>query len=290
MSRAFRERLAYSAYFVEGISGFADLGRVFARSAGGGAIGVELRVDAGRVVFIPYVRDLAPGANRHPVASSIVDCLRRLQGQAVEESPPGWVMEFTLPGLADLAAKHAAAEEELQAARAKADEARARLGEIDRYRQLLWQEGKFGLEAISRQAFAALGYQVSDDLDQPCVLFNAGERVLVEVEGSPAAAGMEAHYRLRRRMEEAISEGRPHKGVALVNGWRLNPPATRETQYVDALRIAAESMRYCLLTTSQLFEVLRRHMEGDKSVSSAFWQRLMSCEGVFDLDSLSTGQ
>ena len=285
---SFRGRLAYSAYFAVGIPGFANWAHVFARSAGGAAVGVELRVDAGRVVFIPHVRDLAPGANRHPVASSIVDCLRRLQGQAVEESPPPWVKQFTLPGSAELEAKHAAAEEELAAAQAKATEARAHLGEIDKFRRLLWQEGKYGLEAAAREAFAALGCQTSDDVDEPCVLYRGSERLLLEVEGSPAAVGMEAHYRLRRRLEEAIAEGRPQKGVVLVNGYRLSAPESREVEYVDALRVAAESMRYCLLTTSQLFEVVRRHMEGDGQVAQAFWQRLMSCEGVFGLDSMSS--
>jgi hypothetical protein len=288
---SFRERLAYSAYFVGGIPGFAGFARVFSRSAGGAVVGVELKVDSGRIVFIPYVGDLTSGANRHPVASSIVDCLRRLRGQAIGESPPAWVSGVTLPGLAELESQRAAAKETLEAAQAKAAETESRVAELGKYRRLLWGEGKYGLEAIAREALAALGYKVSDDLDQPCTVFNSGAQLLVEVEGSPAAVGMEAHYRLRRRIEESITEGRPHRGVVLVNGFRMNAPETRDVQYVDALRIAAESMRYCLLTASQLFEVLRRHLDSDKDVSEAFWQQLMSCEGIFDLDSLpSTGQ
>jgi len=286
---SFRARLAYSAYFVDGIPGFASFGRVFARSAGGAAIGVDLRIDAGHAVFIPHVRALA-SADRHPVASSMVDCLRRLREQGAEESPPHWAHEFTLPGLAELEATSAAADEALEAAQAKAAEAKTRLVELDKYRRLLWQEGKFGLEAVARQAFAALGYNLSDNLDEPCTLFSSGEQLLVEVEGSPAAVGMEAHYRLRRRLEEAIAAGQPHKGLVLVNGYRLTAPETRQTEYVDALRVAAESMRYCLLTTSQLFEVLRRQMEGDGQVAQSLWRRLTSCEGAFDLTDLPSQQ
>ena len=225
---SFRERLAYSAYFVEGIPGFAGFARVFARSAGGAAIGVELRVDAGRVVFIPYVA--RPGARRQPPPGRVVDS--RLPppfaGAGRRRVAAALGARCHAPGLADLEAKHAAAEEALEAAQAKAAETGARVAELDKYRRLLWQEGKYGLEAVARQAFAALGYQVSDNLDEPCALFNSGERLLVEVEGSPAAVGMEAHYRLRRRIEEAIAEGRPHKGVVLVNGHRLSAPESRE--------------------------------------------------------------
>jgi hypothetical protein len=49
----FRTRLAYQAYFDEQTPGFAGSGCVFARSAGGAAIGVELRLGPGRAVFLP---------------------------------------------------------------------------------------------------------------------------------------------------------------------------------------------------------------------------------------------
>lgn len=278
---AFRDRLAYRAYFSDAIPGFDGFGRVFARSTGGAAVGVELRVDAGKIVFLPPVAEPGKGAERHPLAEAIVDCLRRLLALTADESPPRWVREHTLPGLAELEAERSAAQEALAGAQSRLNEADGRLRDLDRYRRLLWQEGKFGLETAVRDAFALLEFQVTKDIDEPGALFTAGEKVLLEVEGSPQAVGMEPHYRLRRRLEQAIAEtGRPQKGLIVVNGFRLAPPQERPPQYSDALRVAAESMRYCLLASSDLFAVVKRHLEGDASAAGALRERLLSCEGA----------
>jgi hypothetical protein len=285
--QSLRQRLAYSAYFNDGIAGFSSFGKIFARSAGGAAVGVELTVDAGSVVFLPYVRDMTSSAQRQGVASALVDCVRRFLGKAVEGAPPPWVAQQMLPGLAERQSNLDDALVVADEAQSKLDEAKARLEELDRYHRMLWQEGKLGLEQPVREALKALGYKATESIDEPCALYNGTERILLEVEGSPAAVGMEPHYRLRRRIEDEIAaSGKPQKGVVVVNGYRLTAPQTRETQYVDALRVAAESMRYCLLTTHQLFEALRRHQEGDATIADVFWQRLFTCEGLLDLEGL----
>jgi hypothetical protein len=284
---AFRGRLSYRAYFAEGIPGFDSFGRVFARSAGGAAVGVELQVDAGRVLFVPPVRDPGGSMERHPLAEMILGCLRRLLDAVVEGPAPSWVKEYALPGLADLEAKHEAAAREVAEAEGRLVEAKARLQELDKFRRLLWQEGKYGLEAVAREALRLLGFQVTHSLDEPCVLYSGGERILLEVEGSPETVGMEPHYRLRGRLEEAIAgTGKAQRGALLVNGHRLMAPESRPSQYADALRVASESMRYCLFTSAQLFDVVRRHMEGDQQAAEAFRQQIAACEGVLALEDI----
>ena len=284
---AFKKRLGYRAYFADAIPNFSEFGHVFARSAGGAAVGVELTVGAGRIVFIPPVAEPGASSDRHPLAKTIVDCLRRLLGREAEGPAPLWLKEYTLPGLAELETQHETATSAVAEAQGQLAEAKANLQELDKYRHLLWQEGKYGLEATARDAFSLLGFQITPSLDEPCALFADSDKILLEVEGAPAEVGMEPHYRLRRRLEEAIAEsGKRQKGVLLVNGFRLKTPADRATQYSNALRVAAESMRYCLLTSTQLFEVTKRHLEGDQQIAGAFRQCLAASEGVFDLDSL----
>ncbi|MDI6856784.1 MAG: hypothetical protein QME71_00485 [Dehalococcoidia bacterium] len=282
---AFRDRLAYRAYFSDAIPGFDGFGRVFARSAGGAAVGVELRVEAGRIVFLPPVAEPGRGAERHPLAETIVNCLRRLLALTAEESPPRWVRDHTLPGLPELEAERSAAQEALSGAYARLQETEARLSDVEKHRRLLWQEGKFGLETAVRDAFALLGFQVTKDIDEQGAVYMAGEKLLLEVEGSPEAVGMEPHYRLRRRLEQAIAEtGRPQKGLIVVNGFRLAPPGERPPQYSDALRVAAESMHYCLLASTDLFAVVKRHLEGDASAAKSLRELLLLCEGALSLE------
>lgn len=282
---AYRRKFAYRAYVSETIADFPSFGRVFARSAGGAPVGVELAVGGGCVVFLPPPRKVASGQERYAFSDTLQACIRRALDRAVEGPPPPWVDQYALPGLADLQAERAQAEERLAEARDALDHAAARLAELEKYRRLLWQEGKLGLEGPVREALALLGFSVTPDLDAPAELRFERQKVLLEVEGSPSAVGMEAHYRLRRRLEQGIAEsGQPQRGLLVINGHRLLPPAERPPQFEDSLRVAAESMRYGVVTAEQIFQAVRAALEGDQETVGAFRARLLSAEGVLSSD------
>lgn len=284
----FRTKLAYRAHFSEAAKGFPSFARVFARSAGGAAVGVELRVGEGRIVFLPPIRSPGKGAERYAIARTILDCVRRMLDVQADEPAPGWLAAFPLPGLAELEAAEGEVEERLSRAQEELAAARAHRQEIDRYRRLLWQEGKYGLESAARDALRLLGFTVTEDPDRPAEVSYEGQTALLEVEGAREAVGMEPHYRLRRRWEEELARsGRAPRGLIVVNGYRLQAPEERPTQYVDALRVAAESMRYGLLTSDRLFEVVRRVLEGDDAAVASFRARIFDAEGEISLNESS---
>jgi hypothetical protein len=162
--------------------------------------------------------------------------------------------------------------------------------ELDRYRRLLWQAGKYGLEEPVRAALALLGFRVvPQDIDAPAELWLEADRrskrtALLEVEAGDDAVGLDGHYRLRRRLEEAIAQGKPQRGLLIISGYRTQPPAERPAQYQDTLRVAAESMRYCVATTGQLFQAVRAALEGDEATVHAFRERLLTAEGIMQED------
>jgi hypothetical protein len=287
----FRKKLAYRAHFVETAKGFPTFGRVFARSVGGAAVGVELRAGGGRVVFLPAIRSPGRGTERYPIARTILDCVRRSLDVTAAEPAPPWLAAFPLPGLAELETAETEAGERLSRAEEEVAAARARREEIDRYRRLLWQEGKYGLDAPVRDALRLLGLTVTDDLDQPAELSFEGQTALLEVEGAQDAVGMEPHYRLRKRWEETLARsGQAPRGLVVVNGYRLRPPEERPTQYVDALRVAAESMSYGILTADRLFEIVRRGLDADEAAVVAFRARLLGAEGEVTLNESSNAR
>ncbi len=79
-------------------------------------------------------------------------------------------------------------------------------------------------------------------------------------------------------------QGKPQRGLLVINGYRTISPAERGAQYQDALRVAAESMRYCVATTEQLFHAVRASLQGDKETVGAFRERLLTTEGVLQED------
>lgn len=279
----FRTNLLYRAYFSEGALGPGA--RVFARSTGGAAVGVELPVGNGRVVFLPPLRTPKTGTDRYKIAEAILSGIHRSLAMAAAGPPPPWASRYALPGLAEREERRQEAERELSATEARLAEARAETESLDRYHRLLWQEGKHGLEAIVRDALRLLGFQVTDDLDRPAEAAWEGQTLLLEIEGSSEAVDMTPHYRLRRRLEEALEKTASRQlGLVVVNGHRLKPPEERPAQYVDALRVAAESMRYGLVTSHQLFRAVERALEKDEPAVEAFRERLLRAEGVAALD------
>jgi hypothetical protein len=279
----FRTNLLYRAYFSEG--GLGPGARVFARSAGGAAVGVELAVANGRVVFLPPVRSPGTGTDRYPIAGCILDSIRRALAMAAAGPPPAWAGRYALPGLAEREARRQEAEGELASAEARLAEARAEAETLERYRRLLWQEGKHGLEPVVREALRLLGFTVTDDLDRPAEAVWGEQTLLLEVEGSSEAVDMAPHHRLRRRLEEALEKtARPQRGLIVVNGYRLRAPEERPAQYTEALCVAAESMRYGLVTGLQLFEAVERALEKDEAAVAAFRDGVLHAEGALAVE------
>ncbi len=287
---AMRTKLTYHAYYDETAPGFAGAANVIARSAGGAAVAVQLKVAQGSVVFLPPPARPPTSEARYAFSNALQDAIRHALNVASRSAAPAWVAEYDLPGLSERIAGRDAAKATAEQANAELLEQEERVQELDAYRALLWQEGAYGLGRPVRDALALIGFRVAPpDADAPAQLHleksGSGRRVaLLEVEAGIGAAGMAAHYRLRRRLEEAIAAGHPKRGLLIINGHRTVAPADRPPQYDDALRIAAESLRYCVATTEQLFHAVRAEMSSDEVTVAAFRERLLTTEGVLQED------
>lgn len=83
----FGVRLAFRAYVSEQEEGFPRYGRVFARSPGDAAVGVELKVGRGRVVLLPPLGQVDYSRDRIPLANSLYNCLERMQEGETGQRP-----------------------------------------------------------------------------------------------------------------------------------------------------------------------------------------------------------
>jgi len=281
----FGGKMAYRAYFDEGAPHFA--GRVFARSPGGAAVGVELDAGAGRIVFVPPPARPLTGDERYAYSNALQDAIRQTLRAAAETKAPRWAVEYSLPGLSDRLSERDDARARVldaQQALARADEA-AR--ELECYRRLLWQEGKFGLEQVVREALTLIGFELTpNNLDRPAAvsLREPAGTALLEVDAAAQAVGLEGHERLRRRLEAAGVRGGPTRGLLVINGYRTSPPEKRAAQYHDDLRAAAERAGCCVATTEQLFHAVRAALAGDEATVRAFRERLLTTDGVLGDD------
>jgi hypothetical protein len=277
------EGVIYRAAFTEGAAGFPGA-KVIARSPGGAAIAIDMPLAGGRVIFIPAISSGILSSQRADFATRVVAAIRNTLLLSAEGEPPEWVEEETLPGLAEARTRMEDAEAKLDELEADLDEARNTFRGLDRYRRILWQEGKYGFELPVRDALTLLGATAYSQPDEPAVFSLALESVMVEAESSNGEVGMEPHYRLRERLETKIAHDKRRSfGVVIVNGYRELPPEERPQQYSESLRIAAESMRYCILTATDLFDAVKDKLEG-RGDASAFFKRIVATEGVFSAE------
>ena len=268
---------AYRAHFdVRRMEG----ARVFARSQGGAAIGVELPLPAGRLILVPALKAAPAGEGRYAASEALQAGLRRTLGAVAQGRAPAWLGPMALPGLAErqkaLQEARAAAEAATEALRA----AEASYEALERFQRLLWQEGAVGLDPVVVEALRLLGFDVLDrDPAQLEIRLGAGS-ALVEIEASEHPVEMAAHHRLRQRIERTIERrGQAPRGILFVNGQRLLPPPHR-AHVTDAVRIASETMRYCVAPTSGLYDAVVANLNGDDDAVAAYRQRLMAHDGV----------
>jgi hypothetical protein len=285
-----RGKLAYRAYIDENAPGAVGAARVFGRSAGGAAVAVEIAVEGGRVVLLPAPAREPAGDQAYSFSSALQEGIRRALRLASGSTAPDWVAGIDLPGLRERLETRQEAAQGLLEAQERLGAADEALDDLTRWRALLWQQGVAGFEEPVRAALALLGFRViAKDTESPAQLqldrgHGAIESALLETDAGEGEVGMAGHYRLRRRLEEAIEQGRPKRGLLIINGHRRRPPGERSRQYSEALRIAAESLRYCVATGEQLFHAIRAQLAGDEATVATFRDRLLTTEGVLKED------
>ena len=271
--------VAYRAHFGDAVA----RGCAFVRSQGGAAIGVELPVERGRIIFLPAMKPPPSGDARYAMSDALQAGIRRTLGVIAEGRPPGWLSAYPLPGLDERAAALDEAQRVHDESQSALDAAAASHDELARYRRLLWQEGALGLDDVVIDALKLIGFDVYATDRRELELRSDNLSALFEIESSEHPIDLAPHHRLRQRIERAIERrAEAPRGVLFVNGQRLDSPSQRTQPVTDALRVAAETMRYCIAPTSTLYGAVAAQLRGDDVAVTAYRARLMTTDGVLD--------
>ena len=275
--------VSYRAFLdVDHWPGFAASGGgVFARSKGGAPIGVELPIDSpGRLVLLPAIKPPS-GDERYAMSNDLQSGIRRALGAEAPGREPAWAAAFSLTGLGERATALDEARRARDAAQAALDGAQQAHDELARFRRLLWQEGSSGLDETVLDALRIIGVDVYAQDQNAMELRVDGRTALLEIEASEQAIDLAPHFRLRQRIERAIeSRADLPRGILIVNGRRLSPPAERNDEVTGPLRLAAETMRYCIAPTSTLFAAVAAHLSGDAAAVAAYRTSLITHDGL----------
>ncbi|MCC6382474.1 MAG: hypothetical protein IT304_08185 [Dehalococcoidia bacterium] len=279
--RDFRRHVAYRAVFDDHQPAFRHAAaKVVARGGGDLPVAVEFPVLQGRVVFLPALTDEI-GQIRMEMAERLVDLVRQLQRHAPAEEPPYWAASLALPGLEQVEAELEEAEAAAAAASARVAAARERHDHLASYRGLLTGDGP-GLATAAAAAFALLGFSRESDAEAPLAVASEGQVAFVETEAGRKEVVEWPYVRLQRRLEERLlQQGDQLKGTVVANGYRLLAPEDRDRQFTDALRVACENYRYCLLTGDTLFALVKRALGGASDAElTGMRRRILAANGL----------
>jgi hypothetical protein len=269
--------LSYRAHLI-------DAETAFARSYGGAAIGADARAEHGRIVMLPALKTIPGGEGRYAMSEALQAGVRRMLGVVAEGRAPHWVPHYALPGLVERSDAVADARNAAGSAQNALAAAERSHEDLAKYRRLLWQQGQVGLEDVVLDALRLLGCDVYAHDANALELRVDGQRVLLEIEAADGPVDLAPHYRLRQRIEAGIRRnGEAARGAIIINGCRLEPPAGRKPQASDALRTAAETMRYALIPTVALFDAVAAKLGGDDSRCAALRRAFQETVGLFEL-------
>jgi hypothetical protein len=286
-----KSKLAYQVHF--DLSDHFE-GTVVARSAGGAVIAVDAPLAGGRLVLLPPPARALESQSRYQVSEALQEAIRRTLRLPSGSGVPAWLDAYDLPGLVERRQGLSDARQRLSDAATAVDTAADELESIGLYQRLLWEEGRFALSEAVHAALTLVGFRVrTNGPGAPATVelaSNAGasRTALLEIAASEDAAGMDAHYAMRRRIEDAVASGRPAnsqlRGLLVVNGYRRRDPSERPPQYTPELANAAAQLRYALTTTEQLFHAIRAALSGDDTTVERFRERLLTTDGVLSDD------
>ena len=283
---AFSGRLEYKVFFNQIFIDAHPGVKIIAQARSGEPVAVEVSPNneaPGRLIFLPPISGFESNDEKK-AAGVIQDCIVAGVDIDTSEFEPEWLEHCEMPGLSELDNAVAAIKKGIQQSElelAAAEEAR---NKVAHYKKLLWTTGKFQLEPVVRETLSLLGFDVAEEGDRDAVLFHAGSKTaIVEIEGSVGAVDVGKYRQLLDYVQdEFLESGDTLKGILIGNGFRLQEPNRRDVQFTERCLVGAEQQQYCLLDTTQLFEIAKAILtDGSEDMKTRIRNDILSTSGIY---------
>jgi hypothetical protein len=193
------------------------------------------------------------------------------------EPSPDWLDDFPIPKAKILRDEIAEIDGQIVQLRAARDAKDTDAAELERYQGLLWLQGETQLEPIVEGALSLLGIQARPQRPIDLVYEDAEGPLYIEVEGTRDSIELRKGTQLLGYIAEAADPASVRGGI-IGNPFRLEHPSRRpppnRVLFVSQLEKLAEKQGWALMTTVELFEYVRRHLDGDQSAAPELRRRL----------------
>jgi hypothetical protein len=252
---------------------------VLARNKVGDVVAIEIPFEEGRLVLLPPLEGVSPARE----AEALVNAVSRAVLRPAFFPEPDWLPSYPLPGEDVLQDELRSLVDRHETLDAKIKELSSRLDGLTKYRRVLYTQGRFSLLPAVEASFRLLGFAVEESNYDLLLRSEEGDAI-VAVAASPQAEIDLLPYRfLLGWVDEARTDGEgPGKGILVVSASRELDPKRRPTQFSPEVLRGCISQEFCLLTTYDLFKLVRSALEAKEEKARAPLRRaILDCVGEF---------
>jgi len=278
--RRFEGHIAYDAVYQDLLSTPIDrFATVLARNRVGDVIALEIPFDEGRLILVPPLVGVPPSQE----AIALLEAVEKAAARPAFSAEPDWLPAYLVPGEEELVDELAGLRERHTALCAKIDETSRRFEEKTRIKRILYTRGRFTLLPAAAESFRALGFAVEQIDDVLELRSDEGDALVVAAASEAESIGLPPYRRLLKAVDRSVTEGEgQRKGILVVSASRELDPKRRPTQFAPQVLRGCQAQGFGLMTTYQLFKLVRRALEAPKDADHADLRRLvLECDGEF---------
>ena len=283
----FSSQLCYEAYLHENEKpSYFENFHTIANTHGGFPVAFTFELDGGQVVFLPPVENPDP----KKLADVLLGCIFTNRGTIEQTEPPPWMSDYkaSVPGLLQLEQEIETQIVELQKLTAHLHDLGKQKAEKQKYLKLLYEQGKFQLEPVVRDAFSLLGFTVTNAEPSDGLIESDEGSAIIEVEGKDKAPINITKYSklLNYVVNEQEQTQQPRKkGLLVGNAFRLTDLKERAQQFTKEVVGASNNTNFCLLATETLFDLVCKVLDepGNDKLKGEIRRQLLATTGLFEL-------
>jgi hypothetical protein len=228
-------------------------------------VSLEVRIGKGKIIFIPP-NDLA---DQRKEAGVLFDCIIRSMDVGYESPPPDWIKRYGLPGEDKYSERINALHTKIHELTEEKNKLEGEQNRIARFKGLLYETGKRGLEPLVREAFRLIGFNVlePDQYEESYDLYiKEKDIVLVGEMGATDNSQMDIdkYRQLLDHVENEPAEDITCKGILVANAFRETEPQDRKGQFTAHVIKACKRQRYCMITTETLYKIVKYILSNGK--------------------------
>ncbi len=248
---------------------------IIARNKVNEGIAFEISVENGKLILLPDFDTKELGRIQRNLLKIFKQQISSLSSIS---KPPQWFETILMPIQ--------------KTAQDALDQATNRIKSIEKYKRVLFEEGKDLSKHCSLLLKEILGAQKYDVLYleeqgiHDIEIANDSKLIVIEVRASNGLINVDLVRQLFDNVQKATKRGKTIKGLAIGNPFRLDDPHTRRQSFSRESIDLAERNSFCLITTIQLLEWYNRIILGI-STKDAFIDHIYSTVGEMKQDAIA---